>query len=214
MNNKNNSWDNWYPHFVGFLPQEELVPVPESDFIVDLEKEIELLNEASVNVPQPYNMLVTPQTLDALYRAKENLKDDEQLGISSAYRGPEMLTTLWIKRLDHVKGKFPEWSLDEQIKFASRYTASPVHPGNPPHSRGNAVDVTLYSGGKKLIMGELEWKLEENYSDMAFDAYEKRNPAIHNNRMYLRKVMTNAGFIPYDKEYWHFGLTEVFPKRG
>ena len=109
---------------------------------------------------------------------------------------------------EDIKNSFP--SLDEQeiISLASLYTASPEHPKFPPHMRGDALDVSL---SRKDII--LEMYLEPfSYDQMQFDYFENKNKEIHENRLYLRRVMQAAGFFPYDKEFWHFGLTPVWPE--
>ena len=78
------------------------------------------------------------------------------------------------------------------------------------HTRGAAVDVSLVriSDGCPLDMGG------------AFDVFGPRSHtacrgltlAQRRNRLLLRHVMADAGFVPYDKEWWHFRLRrEPFP---
>jgi D-alanyl-D-alanine dipeptidase len=78
------------------------------------------------------------------------------------------------------------------------------------HSRGSTVDLTLYH----LVTGEL--------ADMGgdhdlMDAVSHHDapgitPAQAANRQHLRSIMESCGFQPYDREWWHYTLTdEPFP---
>ncbi len=80
------------------------------------------------------------------------------------------------------------------------------------HSRGSTVDLSivhLNEPSKELAMGthfdfmdELSHALSEHIQG------EPRN-----NRLMLRDLMQQAGFIPYEKEWWHFTLKEEpFPE--
>jgi len=69
------------------------------------------------------------------------------------------------------------------------------------HACGNTVDVTLESAtGGALDMGSA-WD--------TFDAtshYRAAKGDAMANRRRLRRTMMRAGFVPYDREWWHFTL--------
>lgn len=78
------------------------------------------------------------------------------------------------------------------------------------HSRGSTLDLTLIdiASGQEVDMGS------------PWDFFGKRSWFIHDpltakqksNRTFLRTVMQQSGFKPYDKEWWHFTLeNEPFP---
>jgi D-alanyl-D-alanine dipeptidase len=78
------------------------------------------------------------------------------------------------------------------------------------HSRGGAVDLTLHD----LATGEL------TPMGGAFDLMDARShhgatevtPAEAGNRRQLRSIMAAAGFVAYDREWWHYALEdEPFP---
>ena len=70
------------------------------------------------------------------------------------------------------------------------------------HNRGGAVDLSLYDmeTGKVLDMGT-EW---DHFGPESHIQGVIGTPL--DNRLYLRKLMTEAGFCPYDVEWWHFEL--------
>lgn len=88
------------------------------------------------------------------------------------------------------------------------------------HNCGGAVDVTLvYADGTPVDMGTPpQAMLEKDKVEMfsSFVSVEQKN-----NRMILRDAMTEAGFVWYPGEWWHYcygdrmwavyrGITECF----
>lgn len=78
------------------------------------------------------------------------------------------------------------------------------------HTRGAAVDVTLIDPAtyKELDMGtEFDFFGEESYT-----ASDKISETARLNRQLLLSIMEPAGFVNYEKEWWHFTLkNEPFP---
>ncbi len=185
----------------------QLAAIPERDFRLS-PRDGEYLKNFGVT---DFRLQVTPPTLEALYRARERLDSNEQLHILSAYRPVELLAILWHKRIQEVKNANPTFDDTQITQFARVYTAAPDHPGFPPHSRGDAVDIGLLRDGRVVSM----YVPPQTFDQMHFDFHEGgKDDHIHRNRVHLRRIMSEAGFIPYDREYWHFGLTPVFPPKG
>jgi D-alanyl-D-alanine dipeptidase len=78
------------------------------------------------------------------------------------------------------------------------------------HTRGAAVDVTLIDPAtyKELDMGtEFDFFGEESHT-----ASDKISETARLNRQLLLSIMEPAGFVNYEKEWWHFTLkNEPFP---
>ncbi|NDI98253.1 M15 family metallopeptidase [Flavobacterium sp. LaA7.5] len=80
-----------------------------------------------------------------------------------------------------------------------RYVAKPGKGSN--HNRGLAVDIALADDeGNLLDMGN-EF---DDFSELSHYAAQSISKAGKKNRKLLRKIMTRAGFTPYDNEWWHF----------
>lgn len=80
------------------------------------------------------------------------------------------------------------------------------------HSRGSTVDLTIMSiddqGLTPLDMGS-PFDLFDPISHYESD---KISSQAQQNRKYLRELMVEHGFVPYEKEWWHFTLRkEPFP---
>ena len=198
-----NLLDGWERAFRALPTPKSLVPVPTEHFNVEVERDAGLLKKLKGHSLAMTNLQVTPPTLEALYRVKESLGPAQGIVIYSAYRPPELQFVLWNARVADIIQRNPSMPLEECIKKAAVYTASPFHPGLPPHLRGNAVDVRLIIGGNPALMATDN----KDYEQMRFNYFANKNPEIHGNRQRLREVMAAGGFTPYHLEYWHFGLT-------
>jgi len=91
---------------------------------------------------------------------------------------------------------------------------NPAHVANPEtgtsaHNHGCAVDLTLASGEEALEMGtEIDefsagGKLTIQAEERLCRSGELASAACTHRRL-LRAVMTGAGFVPYEGEWWHF----------
>jgi zinc D-Ala-D-Ala dipeptidase len=97
--------------------------------------------------------------------------------------------------------------IDVQIEMFERinnatWVARPKPPRYGGHNRGVAIDLTIERDGKPLDMGS-EF---DSFSDKSNYDASKVSAAAHANRMLLRQLMIDAGFRPYDAEWWHFSL--------
>lgn len=81
------------------------------------------------------------------------------------------------------------------------------------HSRGSTIDVTLV----RLTDGKPATELDmgtcfDLFSPRSWPSDRSVSAAAQKNRTLLGKAMTQRGFRPYDKEWWHFTLAdEPFP---
>ena len=89
------------------------------------------------------------------------------------------------------------------------YVGNP-EKGNGLHNYGAAVDVTLMDcTGHPLPMGsEYDFFGAEARTDIEKDLLKngRISQREYENRLLLRKVMTEAGLLPIASEWWHFNL--------
>ena len=186
----------WEAAFNALSQPRNLVPIPERDF------KITSRCDSSVE------LYVIPETLTALYVVKGGLRLGEGIEIYSAYRSPDLQFKLWIQRVKDIAENNPAFCLEDCVREAEQYTASAYHPGLPPHMRGDALDVRLLINGKRALLVTNP----KDYQQMRFDYFATIDPTIHANRQRLRELMTAGGFVQYEKEFWHFGLTPIIIK--
>jgi D-alanyl-D-alanine dipeptidase len=82
------------------------------------------------------------------------------------------------------------------------------------HTRGSTVDLTIVHLHSHQAPAEMQMGTHFDFMD------EQSHPLTINvskearsNRLFLRDIMKQAGFEPYEKEWWHFTLKkEAFPE--
>ena len=77
------------------------------------------------------------------------------------------------------------------------------------HSRGSSVDLTIIyllgeKTGKEIDMGS-SW---DYFGEKSSISTRKINMIQRKNRLILKNLMQMFGFIPYEKEWWHFTLKD------
>ena len=79
------------------------------------------------------------------------------------------------------------------------------------HSRGSTIDLTIVdmNTGKELDMGSpFDYFGLKSHHDTPLITEEQTQ-----NRLILKNAMVNAGFRPYDEEWWHYTLeNEPYPE--
>jgi len=112
----------------------------------------------------------------------------------------------WAKALDDTKMKqmyYPE--VEKRNLFTDGYIAA-----KSGHSRGSSVDLTIISlrEGTALDMGT-HWDF---FGRRSWPKSSDVTAAQSANRLLLRMVMLEHGFLPLKEEWWHFTLEhEPFP---
>ncbi|MDR3235664.1 MAG: M15 family metallopeptidase [Prevotellaceae bacterium] len=132
------------------------------------------------------------QKLLNAYKALKKIRPDLTLVIYDAARPVSIQHEMW----DMVKGT--DWNY---------YVANPTKGGGM-HNFGAAVDLSLMDGaGQALAMGTPYdyFGVEANTDNEAELVKQGRiTPRELENRLLLRKVMTDAGFRTVKSEWWHF----------
>jgi len=132
-----------------------------------------------------------------------------RLKIFDAYRPVRAVKhfVMWgLEDLDQRMKPFFYPDLDKRDLFNRGYIAT-----QSTHSRGSTVDLTLLNmeTGKELDMGSPF----DFFGSVSHPDYEKITKEQFDNRMLLRKLMLESGFVPIDCEWWHFTLkNEPYPE--
>lgn len=88
-----------------------------------------------------------------------------------------------------------------QIVANPEYVADPAK--GSIHNRGGAVDITLVdAGGKALDMGTPF----DFFGPEASHNYQLLSDEVKQNRVLLKKIMQENGFVSFDSEWWHYNL--------
>ncbi len=126
------------------------------------------------------------------------------LKIYDAYRPQRAVDDFvkWSKDLDDIVMKpffYKNKSKEDLIKEGYISISS-------SHSRGSAVDLTLVSLDtlEEIDMGSTF----DYFSEISNSSYSELSELQLNNRKLLSSIMEKSGFIPYEKEWWHFILKD------
>ena len=88
-----------------------------------------------------------------------------------------------------------------QIVANPEYVADPAK--GSIHNRGGAVDITLVdNNGKALDMGTPF----DFFGPEASHNYQLLSDEVKQNRVFLKQIMQENGFVSFDSEWWHYNL--------
>lgn len=140
-----------------------------------------------------------------------------ELVVYDAYRPIDTQCGLWAWALEKVKKDHPNLLQAELEALTSQYSSDPRRfdlddaTTWPTHSTGASIDVMLRSldTGEEMDMGaafdDLSSAAHTDKLEQAFDlGHIKDDNAALINRRLLYWVMSEAGFVNYPSEYWHF----------
>ncbi|MEU7917007.1 M15 family metallopeptidase [Micromonospora zamorensis] len=178
--------------------------------------------------PEPL-CLLTRQAAEALRRVQDAaLAGGHSLKVYDCYRPQPAVDDFvtWSKRPGEQQTKaefYPD--VAKNRLFAEGYIGAPT-----AHSRGSTLDLTLvdepaasqppYRVGQPLVActAPRGQRFADNSIDMGtgFDCFDSRahtaDPRItgtaRDNRRLLQRLMTDAGFVNYDREWWHYSLRD------
>ena len=127
-----------------------------------------------------------------------------RLKVFDAYRPARAVRhfVLWgIEDLDQRMKPFFYPELEKQELFEEGYIAS-----QSSHSRGSTIDLTLLdmNTGMELDMGSPF----DYFGEISHPDYKGITEEQYSNRMLLRNLMVENGFVPIDCEWWHFTLKD------
>ena len=131
-----------------------------------------------------------------------------RLKIYDAYRPQKAVSHFmrWVlDSYDTLMKKYFYPELEKNILFPQGHIAE-----KSGHSRGSTVDLTLFDMNteKEVDMGGTF----DYFGELSHPDYKNITETQYQNRMILRKAMTDHGFKPLAEEWWHFTLkNEPYP---
>lgn len=124
------------------------------------------------------------KTVKALVKAnKEFIRKGYRIQLFDCYRPLDIQKRMW------------------QIVSNPEYVADPAK--GSIHNRGGAVDITLVdSEGLALDMGTSF----DFFGPEASHHFENLSDEVKQNRVLLKQIMQENGFVSFDSEWWHYNL--------
>ena len=156
-------------------------------------------------------LIVSERAAKALKKIQnELLKDSMSLKVFDAYRPQQAVDHFveWAKDLnDTLMKKIFYPKVPKKKLFELGFIAE-----KSGHTRGSSVDLTIIDlkTNEELDMGSI-------YDFFGIESHpcsKKININQQNNRLFLRTIMMQNNFSPYENEWWHFTLkNEPFSQR-
>lgn len=114
----------------------------------------------------------------------------------------------WAADADDTGTKAAYYPNEEKAGLIGPYIAA-----RSGHSRAAAIDLTLVGKNADGVWVELDMGTPFDFFDARSNTADPRvTPEQRRNRYRLRSIMIDAGFQPYDLEWWHFSLAhEPYP---
>ncbi len=193
----------------GFVDAQEIIP----DLILELR-----YASAHNFVGEPIDgylserLLMTREAALALANVQADLKEfGLGLKVFDAYRPQRSVDHFvrWANDPEDTRMKaefYPE--VDKANLFEEGYIAA-----RSGHTRGSTMDVTLVTLNPSGEVMELDMGSPYDYFGPAsWPSYRDISAPQRANRLLLRTLMIQHGFVPYEQEWWHFTLAdEPFP---
>ena len=154
-----------------------------SDFVYDMKYATED-NFLKAKVYDCAECYLRYKTVKALIKANEAfMKEGLRIKLYDCYRPLDIQKRMWA------------------IVSNPEYVADPAK--GSIHNRGGAVDITLVdNNGVALDMGTSF----DFFGPEAGHNYQNLSNEVKQNRVFLKQIMQENGFVSFDSEWWHYNL--------
>lgn len=140
-----------------------------------------------------------------LCKAQESLSAGYRIMIWSGHRPLKKQKRIYSAHYGKLAKEHPDWS-EEKIKQETDKFVAPIEIV-PPHTTGGAVDCTIIDiYGRELNMGTAL----DAFTKRAYTSSKAISKEARNNRLLLIKTMTEAGFVNYPPEWWHWSYGDRY----
>lgn len=139
-------------------------------------------------------------------RAEKKLPKGMTFIIGDAWRPQYIQVEIMKCFIKRFSKKYPKWPKNKIVKEVRKY----VHPSSGKyasgHMTGGAVDLRLWSNGKKIPMKSSKLTYQENAK-----SFQPKLPLyIQKNRNIMFTVLKKVGLFNYSKEYWHWSYGDIW----
>lgn len=156
--------------------------------------------------PSYNEIFVRKSVANMLEQASKSLDGRYRLILRAGHRPLDVQYKLLAMVKDSYKADNSQASEQEALEFARTFVSDPSIK-LPPHCCGAAVDVDMIERKTGQL---IDFGCPVNTDDeISFLNTDKINTEQRANRDMLHKVMLEAGFAPYDYEWWHFSYGDT-----
>ncbi|MFD4479496.1 M15 family metallopeptidase [Streptomyces sp. NPDC058471] len=158
--------------------------------------------------PNGHYAHVRQGVFDRLQHAQQLLPSGLRLLIVEGYRPPALQRAYFEEYATELRHANPDWSDNLIHEAASRYVSPPQIA---PHSSGAAVDLTLADqDGQEVDMGTRMNASPEESGGACYTHAGSIGPIARAYRDTLCRAMSEAGFVNYPTEWWHFSYGDRY----
>ncbi len=162
----------------------------------------------SVQSHSPSTFFARRRVGEMLSRAQSLLPNGVFLQIKECYRPLWVQKKFWSNYTAYLKIQNPDWTRDQISDEASKYLA-PIHVA--PHATGGAVDLILVDDkNQALDMGTDFNASPFKTNEKTYTNSEDISKIAKKNRETLSQVMSEAGFVNYPTEWWHWSYGDKY----
>lgn len=185
--------------------------------LVDLKKQNLIQYGPSPEIKNNTNYTFLRKTVyEKLKIANAQLPKGVHFCLYEGYRSLNLQKMIFEKQYHRTQLRHSDWSLtdifNETTKLVSPVINLDGSKNIPPHSTGAAIDVYLVDdNGKPLDMGihPKDWMKDKGGRLSLTDSKNISDEAIANRKI-MSRVLTNAGFVNYPTEYWHWSYGDKY----
>ena len=143
---------------------------------------------------------------EMIWRAKKELPKGTTFIIGDAWRPKHVQEKIIKWFIGRFTQKYPDWPKAKIIKEVEKYVAPSDGKYTSGHMTGGAVDLRLWSNGRKISMKSSKL----NYQENAKSFQPKLPKNIQKNREIMFVALKKAGLSNYPKDYWHWSYGDVW----
>lgn len=195
-------------------PEVLATPIEEcGEAVIDVKKFGELELERTIRNRDPGDpstyFLLRDSVIKKLVEASKKLPPGIKLFIKEGLRTLDRQLQIFSAYANELCDKHSEWDEERIYNEACKYASPPRE--NAPHSTGGAVDLTLIdASGKELDMGTEVNETPEESENRCFTNTPNISEVAKQNRKLLIDLMTEAGFVNYSTEWWHWSYGDQY----
>ncbi|MFA6992536.1 MAG: M15 family metallopeptidase [Candidatus Gracilibacteria bacterium] len=189
---------------------EKLVPLDGTEFVLE-PKYFEW------GFSENPKILLREGIVEKLREVKKSLQKisgcgDWNLKIWDGYRTLSVQKILYNNYYEILKKENPDWPHEKLCEHVEMFVAPPSRNAKSPspHNTGGVIDLTLVdSQNNEVLMGSAFDEFNEKSFSYYYDADSGNGnndncKIFQKNRLILKRVMEEFGFVNYPDEWWHF----------
>lgn len=182
--------------------------VEKNEPLVDIKKYCPgvIINMNKERLKKEKTLYLRKSVADKINEAKKYLPENVTFIVGEAWRSQKYQKNIYNGFIRRFTKKYPDWSKDRIIKEVDEYAAPYKGKEVSGHMTGAAVDIRLYSNGKKVPMKSSKLSYQENSKSIQ----PKLPKYIKRNRKILFNALAKAGLSNYSNEYWHWSYGDIW----